>query len=151
MKSSTNALHVVSTDGGSDSSTGISDESARMLGALLFAVSTVLSDTLVRFETISGGVTEQVLTRGSAADHDLIVALQDFDRLQQEFAALSEVISLCARVSSNVDGTNGDHGSFGHDAIAKVPLADVKNSLMRNFRSNTADSAAPIVDEEQVF
>jgi len=151
MKSATGALHVVSNDDNRVNSLGITDESARMLGALLFAVSTVLSDTLVRFEKISGGVTEQVLSRGSAADHDLIVALQDFDRLQQEFAALSEVIALCARVSSNVGGNNGDHGSFGHDAIAKVPLADVKNRLMRSFRSITTDSAPSVENEEQVF
>jgi hypothetical protein len=147
--SAVSALQIIPKDQEKDNSLGISDESARMLGALLFAVSTVLSDTLVRFEKISGGVTEQVLSRGSAADHDLIVALQDFDRLQQEFAALSEVISLCARVSSNVGGNNGDHGSFGHDAIAKVPLADVKNRLMRSFRSITTE--APAVNEEQEF
>ena len=150
MNSAAAVLHVMSQGSAKSNALGISDESARMLGALLSAVSSVLQDTLVRFEKISGGVTEQVLSRGSAADHDLIVALQDFDRLQQEFAALSEVISLCARVSSGVGGNNGDHGSFGHEAIAKVPLADVKNRLLRSFRSMTTEPPPP-GSEEQVF
>ena len=151
MKSAVSALHIVSEHDDNNKRVAAADQSTRTLGALLSAVSSVLRDTLGRFETISGGVTEHVLTRGNAADHDLIVALQDFDRLQQEFAALSNVIAHCARVSSNSEASHDDHAALGHAAIASVTLADLKDRLLTSFRSNTADGPEPIAIDEKEF
>ncbi len=119
------------------------------MGALLSALSTVLSDTLSRFEAISSRVTERVLTRGDAADHDLIVALQDFDRLQQEFAALGDVISHCATVSSST-ASGGCDASLGHAMIADITLSDIKSRLLKHLRDSTMEAASTGGDE-QVF
>ena len=90
--------------------------------AQLAAWAHILSDTIARFGDVSGKVTETVLGRGDAADAGLIVTLQDFDRLQQEFAALSEVF---AHWMDHWCG--GHHAAHGHDPISGVTLADLKD------------------------
>ena len=66
------------------------------VGRLLSAVTTVLHETLDRFEQASGKVTQTVLTRGNPGDYELIEALQNFDRLHQEFSAIKSMITRCA-------------------------------------------------------
>ncbi len=142
MSSVTNALRV---DADEAASFGVADRPN--VGALLTALSTVLQDTLGRFEQISGRVTENVLQRGQSADHDLIVALQDFDRLQQEFSALSNVISYCAS-ASNADG-NPKASSV--EVIAAITLADLKDRLLSRLQAETSQAAFAPVGCEQEF
>ena len=123
---------------------------ANTLGKLLAAASAVLQDTLDRFETISGRVTEHVLTRGNAADHELIVALQDFDRLQQEFAAFGDVISHCA-AASNLTGPEVSRPSIGRDVINVITLSDLKDRFLMHLQYENADFAAPSSGIEQIF
>src|SRR5712671_3521647 len=77
------------------------------VGRLLSAVSTVLHETLDRFENASGRVAQSVLTRGNPADHELIQALQNFDRIHQEFSAIRHMITHCATAS--VEGRLADN------------------------------------------
>lgn len=146
MSSVANALRVTPPAGGE----GNPAELPSGMGALLAALSTVLHDTLERFEDISGRVTENVRTRGNAADHDLIIALQDFDRLQQEFAALGEVISHCA-ATSDAAWSKGDLHALGYEAINAITLADLKDRLLNCLKINAMMSAPSPGDAEQVF
>jgi hypothetical protein len=116
--------------------------------ALLSAVATVLRDTIGRFGDISGEVTETVLTRGDSADSGLIVKLQDFDRLQQEFCALSDVFSQCLEMWSG--STAGARSQ--HDPVAAVTLAGLKNRLSNCVRSEVIlMGAQPKVDDRDIF
>ena len=125
------------------------NDSSSELSALLAALSTVLRDTIGRFEEISGRVTDNVLTRGYAADDQLIVALQDFDRLQQEFTAFGDIISHCASASS-VSGSNG-HAAFGYEAIAVITLSDLRDKLLNCLQSHVVQFAPSSGTSEQVF
>jgi len=149
MKCSANTSHMIAAGNG-DNSVAAKAAYTYDLGVLLSALSTMLRDTLGRFEAISSQVTERVLTRGDAADHDLIVALQDFDRLQQEFAALGDVISHCATVSSAVDSASCGT-SFGHAAIAEITLSDLKVRFLQHLQASTTESTATADGDEQVF
>ena len=70
------------------------------VGTFLVATAEVLRETIVRFEKTTARITESVVTRPGQADRDLIVTLQDFDRLQQEFLTLAEVLTQAAAKSS---------------------------------------------------
>src|ERR1043165_9614014 len=98
------------------------------VGRLLSAVSTVLHETLDRFESASGKVTQTVLTRGNPVDHDLIQALQSFDRLHQEFSAIKHMISRCAAASE--EGRLADHAQWQQEAVDGIMLTEVRQRLL---------------------
>jgi len=119
------------------------------VGRLLNAVSTVLHETLDRFENASGKVTQTVLTRGNPADHDLIQALQNFDRIHQEFSAIKHMITHAATAS--VEGRLADHSQWGQDAVDGITLTDVKQRLLACMRERPVESAAEPAGEDAVF
>ena len=118
------------------------------VGRLLNAVSTVLHETLDRFENASGKVTQTVLTRGNPADHDLIQALQSFDRLHQEFSALKHMITHCAEASK--EGRLADTTHWEQEAVDGIILTDVKQRLLACLGQALPQPAEPMV-EEAVF
>jgi hypothetical protein len=60
---------------------------------LIAAMAMVLRETVAAFEDTVARITEMtVLRHRGNHDRELIVALQEFDKLQQEFAALSELL-----------------------------------------------------------
>jgi hypothetical protein len=60
---------------------------------LIAAMAIVLRETVAAFEDTVARVTEMtVLRQGGGADRDLVVALQEFDKLQQEFATVSDIL-----------------------------------------------------------
>jgi hypothetical protein len=101
------------------------------IGTFLIATAEVLRETIMRFEKTTAGITEHVMTRPSQADRDLIVTLQDFDRLQQEFLMLAEVLTQAAGKSGEswLRAEGGGHPA--EDAIAGISVADLKERLMR--------------------
>lgn len=109
----------------------------------LAAIATVLRETVGAFESTVGRVTEITVTRPGRADSDLVVALQDFDRLQQELATLSEVI---ARLSLKPE-TDGPAAGAEADVLAAISIADLKDRLARHLRIPSAD--IPVVEVEQ--
>ena len=98
------------------------------VGRLLSAVSTVLHETLDRFEQASGKVTQTVLTRGSPGDHELIEALQNFDRIHQEFSAIKSMITHCA--TATAEGSVPGEVPCGAEAVANITLTDIKQRLL---------------------
>jgi hypothetical protein len=60
---------------------------------LIAAMAIVLRETVAAFEDTVARITEMtVLRHGGNADRDLVVALQEFDKLQQEFATVSDIL-----------------------------------------------------------
>jgi hypothetical protein len=118
------------------------------LSRLLHAVATVLNETLDRFEAASGEVTQTVLTGGTPADHELIVALQNFDRIYQEFSAIKSMISHCATASEQGSGPSDD---WKHEAIAGITLTDVRQRLLNCLAESLPPGMAEPVDDEVVF
>jgi hypothetical protein len=111
----------------------------------LAAISTVLHETVAAFELTVSRITEITVTRPGRADRDLVVALQDFDRLQQEFATLGQVLGKLS--SRAVEGA--EDREVGHDeVIADISIADLKARLAHHLMVLTSD--LPDVPAEDV-
>jgi len=110
---------------------------------LLAAIATVLRETVAAFEATVGRITEITVTRPERPDRDLVVTLQDFDRLQQEFATLSQVLG-------KLSATSG--GSYvGAEALADISIADLKDRLARHLRTLSLELPAADTAEEVEF
>jgi len=72
-------------------------------GSVLLAISDVMIDTIGHFEEIFARITQIVLTKEKSANQELIVELQGFDRLQQEFTAFSNAFARCAAAGNDLE------------------------------------------------
>src|SRR6516165_4772815 len=69
------------------------------LAKLLAAVASILRDSTGRFEETSDRIAQLVVSPEKAgAGVDIIVALQEFDRLRQDFNAIETILAGCSRV-----------------------------------------------------
>src|SRR5262249_29957688 len=118
------------------------------VGRLLVAVSTLLHETLDRFESASGKVTQTVLTRGNPADHELIQALQSFDRLHQEFPAIGHMISHCAAASK--EGRLSDHAQWEQEAVDSIMLTELRQRLFTCLGAAMPLPVEPMPEEVEV-
>ena len=111
----------------------------------LAAISTVLHETVAAFELSVGRITEITVTRPGRADRELVVALQDFDRLQQEFMTLGQILG---KLSSKA-APGAENQDLGHDqVIADISIADLKARLAHHLMVLTSD--IPDVPQEDV-
>jgi biopolymer transport protein ExbB/TolQ len=131
------------------------DESTRRLvsemSAFLLATAKALHETVSRFEVTTARITERVMAQPTQADRDLIVMLQDFDRLQQEFAALAELFIRATAKSEEawLDEDGDSHPA--REAIATVSLAELKDRLTRHLGILRIDMGVAPMEEEVVF
>ncbi len=121
------------------------------VGTFLVATAKVLQETIVRFEKTTARITENVVTRSGQADRDLIVTLQDFDRLQQEFLTLAEVLAQAAAKSSESWLRVEGKGHPAEDAISGIPIADLKDRLVRQLNVAVMDLAPASAGDEVEF
>jgi hypothetical protein len=117
----------------------------------LSVMATAVRDTLGQFEQTTAQVIDLAVMRVGRPDRDLVVTLQTFDRLQQEFATLADVLNLAAGKSreSWLRGTGNGHPA--EDAIARVSIAALKDRLLRDLRGAAADLMEAAEPEEAVF
>jgi|CXWL01.1.fsa_nt_gi hypothetical protein len=113
------------------------------IGLFVGALAIVLRETIGRFEQVSSHITD--IVQPARASRELIVAFQEFDRLQQEFSALSSVLDHFAQ---NVAGLEHKHN--GHHAIEAISIANVKERLVRYMSAPPAD-LSPEESKEVVF
>lgn len=116
------------------------------------AIAVVLRETVAGFEDTVARITDIAVPKNGRADRDLVVALQDFDRLQQEFATLSEVLTKLAAVAPDT-GSKAVEAAHEHsgEVMDVVSVADLKDRLGRHLRSLMLDHSASKVSEETVF
>src|ERR1700742_518035 len=71
--------------------------------AFLGAIAVAFKESLASLELTVGQITEMVVVHNGQKDRKLLVALQAFDRLQQEFANLTAALEMVATARS-IDG-----------------------------------------------
>lgn len=125
----------------SEQSERLADVMRDDVGAFVGALSLVLRETIIRFEQAASRITD--IVQPARASRELIVAFQEFDRLQQEFSALSNVLEHFAE---NATGT----AHKGHEAIEAISIANVKERLIR-YLQNPVEDLTPEQAEEVVF
>lgn len=126
-------------------------QAARLdLRAFLSAVAGLLHETAARFEDTVGRVTEIGMTQRGRPDRSLIVTLQDFDRLQQEFVALGDMLARYAAASDDALSIRDGHADFGH-VIAAIAVGDLKARLLNRLNGKSIDLVAPLQPGEELF
>jgi hypothetical protein len=105
----------------------------------LAATATVLRETVTRLERTTSRITERVRLQPGMVDRDLIVTLQDFDRLQQEFAMFVQILMRAAEKpgESWLRVAGGSHPAA--DTLAAVSVADLKERLTRHLDDTLLD------------
>ena len=119
------------------------------LAKLLAAVASILRDSTGRFEETSDRIAQLVVSpEKTGSGVDIIVALQEFDRLRQDFDAIETILAGCARVIERPPASEAAHTLRA--VVAEVPVVDFKNRLARRLAwvsrgINNADM--PFVEE----
>jgi len=109
------------------------------LAAFLATLAAMLQETTAQFERAASRVTELVVTLPGQTHRDLVVALQDFDRLNQEFSAIGEAL---ARTGASMTGTwtRGDGEIHPkHEVIGAISVADLRDRLLRHLDAVPGD------------
>jgi hypothetical protein len=131
-----------------ETSVGAPADSDERTGSFFGALATLLHETVAKFETTVGQVTDLTIKGPGRSDRELVVALQDFDRLQQEFAALAY---LLAKVGAAPEAIATGTLQAGLDAIADVSIAQLKMRLVEHMAANSAPPDESTDPEEMVF
>ena len=118
------------------------------LPKVLAALASILRDSTGRFEQTSDRIAQLVVARETGSGVDIIVALQEFDRLRQDFEAIEGILAGCAQAIER-PATNEPGHPF-RDVIAEIPVVDFKTRLARRLawvsqETNTGDT--PFVEE----
>ena len=122
------------------------------LAKLLAAVASILRDSTGRFEETSDRIAQLVVSPEKAgAGVDIIVALQEFDRLRQDFHAIETILAGCARVIERPPTPQAAQPL--RDVVAEVPVVDFKNRLARRLAwvAREIDTADMRFVEEAIF
>lgn len=106
------------------------EQPADDLAAFLAALAQTLRETISKFEQTASNVTGHIVTMPAQTDRALVVALQDFDRLTQEFTAICDAL---ARTGNSMTGSwtcedGGDHPK--HKVIGAISVADLRNRVL---------------------
>jgi hypothetical protein len=107
------------------------DERGRLIGA----IGSVLRETVGAFEGTVSRITElTVLHQKGTAGRDLVVALQEFDRLQQEFATLGHLLE---QLSGSGDGPAAYPGAA--ELLSAITIAGLKKRLAATINDSDTD------------
>lgn len=116
------------------------------LDAFLPALAALLRETVARFEDTADRVSDLVIRQREQASLELVVALQDFDRLQQEFSALGDALFRYLDAAGSA-AVPSQCCPVEHGVISGITLDDVKQRLLR--RLGPAPEADAVVDERE--
>jgi hypothetical protein len=106
------------------------EESENDVGAFLAVFAALLLDNVLRLEETVGRVTDLVMGLGRP-DREMIVTLQSFDRLKQEFEALG----------------GEERAQLEQNVIAAITVADLKDRLLRRLQDDLPEVVAPQISE----
>jgi hypothetical protein len=123
------------------------EESEDDVGAFLAVFAALLLDNALSLDETVSRVTDLVMASGKPS-RDLIVALQSFDRLKQEFEALGEALTRYAEATSSTPAGGDERTQLGRSVISAITVADLKERLLRRFRDETTETAAPRLSPE---
>ena len=103
-------------------------------GAFLSVFASLLLDNVSCFEKTANEVTDLVMGHGRPTK-EMIVTLQAFDRLKQEFEALGNALACYAVATNALPQSGEERMRLGQEVIAKVSVADLKDRLLDRLQS----------------
>jgi hypothetical protein len=103
--------------------------SSNDVGSFLAVFAALLLDNVMRLDETVGRVTDLVIGSGRP-DRELVVTLQSFDRLKQEFEALGDALTRYAESTNAVPPSGEERAQLGQEVIAAITLAELKDRLL---------------------
>ena len=121
-------------------------ESTNDVGAFLAVFAALLLDNVLRLDETVGQVTDLVMGSGKP-DRELIVTLQSFDRLKQEFEALGDALTRYAEATNATPLGGEERAQLEQNVIAAITVADLKDRLLRRLQDDLPEVVAPQLSE----
>ena len=115
-------------------------ETADNVGAFLAVFAALLLDNVLRLEETVGRVTDLIMSSGRP-DRELVVTLQSFDRLKQEFEALGDALTRYAESTNAIPPDGEERGQLGEEVISAITVADLKDRLLYRLKDQLPDLA----------
>ena len=109
--------------------------SSNDVGSFLAVFAALLLDNVMRLDETVGRVTDLVIGSGRP-DRELVVTLQGFDRLKQEFEALGDALTRYAESTNEVPVSGEERAQLGHEVIAAITLHELKDRLLGRLQEN---------------
>jgi hypothetical protein len=123
------------------------------VGAFLAVFAALLLDNVLRLEETVGRVSDLIMSSGRP-DRELVVTLQSFDRLKQEFEALGDALTRYAESTNAVPAAGEERIQLGEEVISAITVADLKDRLLYRLKEQPIDMAdmpkIPEMDNVQV-
>jgi hypothetical protein len=116
------------------------NESADNVGAFLAVFAALLLDNVLRLEETVGRVTDLIMSSGRP-DRELVVTLQSFDRLKQEFEALGDALTRYAESTNAIPADGEERVQLGQEVIGAITVADLKDRLLYRLKEQLPDLA----------
>ena len=107
----------------------------------------LLLDNVLRLDETVGRVTDLVIGSGRP-DRELVVTLQSFDRLKQEFEALGDALTRYAQSTNSVPPAGEERAQLGQEVIAAITLAELKDRLLSRLQDDMPQIAAPAMSQQ---
>jgi hypothetical protein len=123
------------------------EESNNDVGAFLAVFAALLLDNVLRLDETVGRVTDFVMA--SKPSRELIVTLQGFDRLKQEFEALGDALSRYAEATNSAPMSTAARSQLEQDIIEGITVADLKDRLLNRLQEDLPEFVAPPISAEQ--
>ena len=123
------------------------EETDSDVGAFLAVVAAMLLDNVLRLDETVGTVTDYVMA--TKPSRDLVVTLQSFDRLKQEFEALGEALTRYAEAHSAAPLNAEEHSQLQDSVIAGITVADLKDRLLSRLQDDMPDLLTSAISPEQ--
>jgi hypothetical protein len=119
------------------------------IAALLGVLATLFLDNVRELEDTVARVTD-IVTRDGRPDRELIVTLQSFDRLKQEFEALSGALARYAESTHLIPAAgDGPRVPFGRDVIHDITLADLKERFLDRLENGLGTVFQPLPEPSE--
>ena len=115
-------------------------DSADNVGAFLAVFAALLLDNVLRLEETVGRVSDLIMSSGRP-DRELVVTLQSFDRLKQEFEALGDALTRYAESTNAVPVAGEQRIQLGEEVISAITVADLKDRLLYRLKEQPLDMA----------
>jgi hypothetical protein len=120
--------------------------SSNDVGSFLAVFAALLLDNVMRLDETVGRVTDMVIANGRP-DKDLVVELQGFDRLKQEFEALGDALTRYAESTNSVPLAGEERAQLGQEVVGAITLAELKSRLLSRLQEEP-EIAAPAMSPE---
>jgi hypothetical protein len=120
--------------------------SSNDVGSFLAVFAALLLDNVLRLDETVGRVTDLVIGSGRP-DKELVVTLQSFDRLKQEFEALGDALTRYAGATNSIPPEGEERAQLGQEVIAEITLAELKDRLLCRLQEDLPEMTVPVSQE----